>query len=79
MAAGALGTFAADWVWFLVGRWRGPSLRATRVYARVGPGVERLARRFGPAQLIASRFVYGTRIAAWSSGGWPGCPRSVFS
>lgn len=74
VAAGALGTFAADWVWFLMGRWRGPSLRATWVYARVGPGVERLVRRFGPAQLIASRFVYGTRIASMVFWGLAGLP-----
>lgn len=74
VAAGALGTFAADFAWFLVGRWRGPSLRATRVYGRVGPGVERLARRFGPVQLVGSRFVYGTRIASMVFWGLAGLP-----
>jgi membrane protein DedA with SNARE-associated domain len=79
VGAGALGTFAADCVWFLVGRWRGPSLRATRVYARVGPGVERLARRVGPLQLIASRFVYGTRIASMVFWGLAGLPAPRFA
>ena len=64
IAAGALGTYIADLFWFLVGKWRGPALRNTRLYGHVGPKVERWARRFGPIQLVASRFIYGTRIAS---------------
>ena len=74
VAAGALGTYVADCVWFMLGRWRGPGLRASRIYTRVGPGVERLARRFGPVQLVASRFVYGTRIASMVFWGLAGLP-----
>ena len=64
IAAGALGTYIADLFWFLVGKWRGPALRNTRLYGHVGPKVERWGRRFGPIQLVASRFIYGTRIAS---------------
>src|SRR6187551_1866387 len=51
IAAGALGTYIADLFWFLVGKWRGPALRNTRLYGHVGPKVERWARRFGSVQL----------------------------
>lgn len=74
VAAGALGTYLADIFWFLVGRWRGPALRGTRLYGHVGPKVERWARRFGPIQLVASRFIYGTRIASMVFWGLAGLP-----
>jgi membrane protein DedA with SNARE-associated domain len=74
VAAGALGTYLADLFWFLVGKWRGPALRNTRLYGHVGPKVERWGRRFGPIQLVASRFVYGTRIASMVFWGLAGLP-----
>lgn len=74
IAAGALGTYVADLVWFLVGKWRGPALRNTRLYGHVGPKVERWAHRFGPVQLVASRFIYGTRIASMVFWGLTGLP-----
>jgi membrane protein DedA with SNARE-associated domain len=74
VAAGALGTYCADLVWFLVGKWRGPALRGTRLYGHVGPKVERWAHRFGPIQLVASRFLYGTRIASMVFWGLAGLP-----
>jgi membrane protein DedA with SNARE-associated domain len=74
IAAGALGTYIADLFWFLVGKWRGPTIRTTRLYGHVGPKVERWARRFGPIQLVASRFIYGTRIASMVFWGLAGLP-----
>jgi membrane protein DedA with SNARE-associated domain len=74
IAAGALGTYLADLFWFLLGRWRGPALRNTRFYGHVGSKVERWARRFGPIQLVASRFIYGTRIASMVFWGLTGLP-----
>jgi membrane protein DedA with SNARE-associated domain len=63
-AAGALGSFLGDLAWYSLGRIRGPRFRGGRVYQRVGPRIERLARRLGPAELIAARFVYGTKAAS---------------
>jgi membrane protein DedA with SNARE-associated domain len=48
----------------MLGRVRGPRFRAGRLYERVGHRIERLAARLGPAELIASRFVYGTKAAS---------------
>ncbi len=48
----------------MLGRMRGPRFRAGRLYERVGHRIERLAARLGPAELIASRFVYGTKAAS---------------
>ena len=62
--AGAIGSLLGDLAWFGVGRVRGPRFRAGRFYRRVGHRIEALARRFGPAQLLAARFVYGTKAAS---------------
>jgi membrane protein DedA with SNARE-associated domain len=64
VAAGALGSFLGDLAWYSLGRVRGPRFRGGRFYQRVGPRIERLARRLGPAELIAARFVYGTKAAS---------------
>jgi len=64
VAAGALGSFVGDLAWYVLGRLRGPRFRAGRLYRRVGPRIETLARRLGPAQLLAARFVYGTKAAS---------------
>jgi membrane protein DedA with SNARE-associated domain len=64
LAAGAAGTLLADCAWYGIGRLRGGTVRAGRLYRRVGPTIERLARRVGPWELIACRFVYGTRTAS---------------
>src|SRR5215216_5086603 len=63
-AAGTVGGFLADLVWYGLGRVRGPRFRAGRLYQRVGHRIEALARRLGPAELVASRFVYGTKAAS---------------
>jgi membrane protein DedA with SNARE-associated domain len=64
VAVGALGSFLGDLGWYGLGRMRGPKFRGGRFYQRVGPRIERLARRLGPAELIAARFVYGTKAAS---------------
>lgn len=62
--AGAAGNLAGDLGWFAVGRHFRLRIRDNRLYRAVGPGVERLARRLGPWQLLAARVVYGTRNAS---------------
>jgi membrane protein DedA with SNARE-associated domain len=62
--AGALGGFAGDAAWYLVGRRNADVLRRSAVYRRVGPTIERLAGRFGPYQILFARPVYGTRVAS---------------
>ena len=64
IGAGALGSLAGDIAWYSLGRFRGPRFRAGRFYRRVGPTVERLAKQLGPWQLLAARFVYGTKSAS---------------
>ncbi len=64
VAAGAVGSLLGDLAWYTLGRMRGPRFRAGRFYRRVGHRIEALARRFGPAQLLAARFVYGTKAAS---------------
>ena len=64
VAAGAAGSLLGDLAWYTLGRMRGPRFRAGRFYRRVGHRIEALARRFGPAQLLAARFVYGTKAAS---------------
>jgi membrane protein DedA with SNARE-associated domain len=64
VAAGALGSLLGDLAWYSLGRMRGPKFRGGHFYQRVGPRIERLARRLGPGQLIAARFVYGTKAAS---------------
>jgi membrane protein DedA with SNARE-associated domain len=64
VAAGAVGSMVGDLAWYTLGRVRGPRFRAGRFYRRVGHRIEALARRLGPWQLLASRFVYGTKAAS---------------
>ncbi|MEP7227886.1 MAG: DedA family protein [Gemmatimonadales bacterium] len=64
VGAGALGSLMGDIAWYSLGRFRGPRFREGRFYRRVGPTVERLAKQLGPWQLVAARFVYGTKSAS---------------
>ena len=64
VAAGALGSLLGDCAWYSLGRFRGPRFRESRAYRRVGPTIERQAVQLGPWQLLAARFVYGTRSAS---------------
>jgi membrane protein DedA with SNARE-associated domain len=64
VAAGAAGSLIGDSAWYALGRLRGPRFRAGKLYRRVGPTIERLAQRMGPWELLAARFVYGTKAAS---------------
>lgn len=64
VAASVAGGLLGDLAWYTLGRVRGPQFRAGRLYRRVGHRIEILARRLGAAELIASRFVYGTKAAS---------------
>ena len=63
MGVGAAGCFTGDFIWYIIGRWGSGAIQHSRVYRVVGPAVERVARRLGPWQILAARFVYGTRVA----------------
>ena len=56
-----LGALVHDTLWFVGGRYRSTVIRESRVYKKVGPFVERLAKRFGAGELFLCRFIYGTR------------------
>ena len=64
ICVGTVGAFAGDCVWYWVGRFRSTSIRRSWLYRRMGGGAEHLAQRFGVWEIIAARFVYGTRIAS---------------
>ena len=64
VAVGAIGSLVGDSLWYGFGRFRGPQFREGRLYRRVGPTIGRLARQLGPWELLAARFVYGTKAAS---------------
>ena len=59
--AAIIGAIIHDSVWFWMGHLHSDTIKSSRVYRRIGPMVERLARRFGPWEIFLARFVYGTR------------------
>jgi len=61
VAYGLAGALIHDSFWFWLGHAKSESIRASRVYRRLGPTVERFAARFGPWELFLCRFIYGTR------------------
>jgi membrane protein DedA with SNARE-associated domain len=70
----AFGLVAADLFWWRLGRGSAGRLHATKAWQRVGPTVDRLARRFGPLEIPLARVVYGTRTASmlfWGAEGLP--------
>jgi membrane protein DedA with SNARE-associated domain len=79
VAVGALGSFVGDLAWYTLGRLRGPRFREGRVYRRVGHRIEALAKRLGPAELLAARFVYGTKAASMVFWGLHGLPLARFA
>jgi membrane protein DedA with SNARE-associated domain len=79
VAAGAVGSFAGDLAWYTLGRVRGPRFRAGGLYQRVGHRIEALAKRMGPAQLLAARFVYGTKAASMVFWGLHDLPLAKFA
>jgi membrane protein DedA with SNARE-associated domain len=80
VAVGAAGSLIGDSVWYTLGRLHAPRLREGKLYRRVGPTIERLARRMGPWELLAARFVYGTKAASMLFWGLHGLslPRFLF-
>jgi membrane protein DedA with SNARE-associated domain len=78
LGVGMLGLFLGDCCWYALGRWRGRAFKASRFYARVGGTIERLAKRVGAWELIAARFVYGTKSASMIFWGLHGLPLQRF-
>jgi membrane protein DedA with SNARE-associated domain len=61
---GSFSSFLADCGWFWLGSTHSDWILRSHHYHRVGPLVERLARKFKGAEIVIARFVYGTRIAS---------------
>lgn len=59
--AAVIGAIIHDSVWFALGHMHSDTIRSSKVYGRVGPMVERIARRIGAWEIFFARFVYGTR------------------
>jgi membrane protein DedA with SNARE-associated domain len=59
----ALGACVGDSIWYVFGRAHTTRFRSAKFYQKVGPHVEKAARKLGLWQIVASRFIYGTRIA----------------
>jgi membrane protein DedA with SNARE-associated domain len=78
MVCGALGNLTGDTAWYVVGRCYHGRIKSTWFYRRVGAGVERVASRIGPWQLLAARVVYGTRNASMLFWGMMSLPLTRF-
>jgi membrane protein DedA with SNARE-associated domain len=63
IAVAAAGAFCADCIWYAVGRFNTGRLKNAAFYRRVGPRVEAITRKIGVWQIVAARFVYGTKNA----------------
>ncbi len=61
VAVAIVGALIHDSAWFYAGHFASEKIKATRVYRRIGPTIERWAQRFGPWEMFFARFVYGTR------------------
>ncbi len=59
--AAIAGALIHDSFWFGLGHFNSHWIKASKVYRRIGPFVERLANRFGIWQIFLARFIYGTR------------------
>jgi membrane protein DedA with SNARE-associated domain len=62
IAVGTLGGLTQDLFAYGIGRVRADAVRASRLYRRVGPTVERLTATFGVWQVVIARFIYGTNL-----------------
>lgn len=60
----ALGAFIGDCCWYFLGRAQTTRFRGGQFYRKVGPRIEQIARKVGVWQLVAARFVYGTKNAS---------------
>jgi len=63
VVAAATGALTGDCLWFLAGRNYSTRIRASSIYTRMGPIVERLTAWLGLWQIPASHVIYGTRVA----------------
>jgi membrane protein DedA with SNARE-associated domain len=79
MGFASAGCFTGDLVCYVIGRVRSDAIRNSRVYRKVGPTVERVADRVGAWQIIAARFMYGTRVATMLFWGAHRLPVSRFA
>ncbi|HEX5385943.1 MAG TPA: DedA family protein [Gemmatimonadales bacterium] len=64
VGAAAVGSFLGDCCWYALGRSHTGRFRSGQFYRKVGPKIEQVARRVGVWQLVAARFVYGTKVAS---------------
>ena len=64
IAVGTVGAFAGDCFWYSFGRSGSARIVNSRTYRRAAPTADRLARRFGPWEIVAARFIFGARIAS---------------
>jgi len=61
LVAAIVGALIHDTFWFVIGHQHSEWFKSSKVYLRIGPAIERLAKRFGPWEIFFARFVYGTR------------------
>jgi membrane protein DedA with SNARE-associated domain len=61
MPAAIIGALLHDSGWYALGYLNSAAIKSSRVYRRVGPTIERLAKRFGAWEIVIARFIYGTR------------------
>ncbi|MDR3401270.1 MAG: VTT domain-containing protein [Chthoniobacter sp.] len=61
LVAAIVGALIHDTFWFVIGHQHSDWFKSSKVYLRIGPAIERLAKRFGPWEIFFARFVYGTR------------------
>jgi membrane protein DedA with SNARE-associated domain len=59
----AAGAFCADCIWYAVGRLHAQRLQDAAFYRKVGPRIAAVTRKIGVWQIVAARFVYGTKNA----------------
>lgn len=79
VAAAALGAFCADCIWYAVGRSNSARLKNATFYRRVGPRIQAITRKIGIWQIVAARFVYGTKNATMLFWGLHGLPFHRFA
>ncbi len=79
IAAAAVGAFCADCIWYAVGRSNSARLQNAAFYRRVGPRIEAVTRKIGIWQIVAARFVYGTKNATMLFWGLHGLPFHRFA
>ncbi len=72
--AGTCGALLADGAFYLAGRYGIAAIGRSEAYAHAAPVIDRLVGRLGAWQIVAARFVYGTRVASMLFWGMRGLP-----